>query len=346
VKITVSKKEIEYKFEANSGERVLYAGLRQGLGLPHECATGTCGSCKARLKSGELKQLWPDAPGAKSCKSSKNEFLMCQNTAQSDCEVSFRGKLADQLESGYLPNYYEGRVVDANYLTADVIRILVEFEQVVPFRAGQFVVVNVEGLEGGRAYSMVNCAGGTTLEFIVKQLPEGGFSSWLFDSPRLNSKLSIFGALGNATLGADEGKDILCITGGSGIAGIIALLTQAVDDNYFDKNTGHLFFGIKAEQDLFFRDRLVALVEKSNRKLQVTITFSMGDIPKFDYAGKEDINYLSGNVTPVAMQQMSGQLQDNLVFLAGPPGMVDDAIRRLVIDAAFPVHNIRYDKFG
>ena len=54
----------------------------------------------------------------------------------------------------------------------------------------------------------------------------------------------------------------------------------------------------------------------------------------------------SGFVTPLAMQKIDQEYQDQIVFLAGPPVMVDDAIKQLVIELGYPVDAIRYDKFG
>ncbi|MEM6763166.1 MAG: 2Fe-2S iron-sulfur cluster binding domain-containing protein, partial [Pseudomonadota bacterium] len=49
----------EARFSVAAGERVLHAGLMAGAGLPHECATGTCGSCRARIEDGAVERLWP-----------------------------------------------------------------------------------------------------------------------------------------------------------------------------------------------------------------------------------------------------------------------------------------------
>lgn len=345
--IVVAGKTGDEDFSATEGERILYAGLRQGLALPHECATGTCGSCKAVLKSGSLYKLWDAAPGAKSCKAARNEFLMCQSAAASDCEISFRGKLEPKNISRSGPDYFAGEIFESENLTRDVQRLKVRFDRPLSFRPGQFVVANVNGLEGGRAYSMVNeNHDSAELEFIVKRLPGGGFSEWLFNESRDGASISVFGPLGNATLDPDEGKDLLCITGGSGIAGILSLLTQAVNNSYFAKNSGHLFFGVRTYQDLFFHNRLLQLNELSEQKLKITFTFSDGAIPPENDDKAEGIQYLIGDVTPVAMQQLGNDFENAIAFLAGPPGMVDDAIKRLVIEAGFPVDRIRYDKFG
>ncbi len=347
MKITVSKKDSETAFDTEDGEKILYAGLRQGLALPHECGTGTCGSCKATLKSGQLHSLWNEAPGAKNCKAGRNEFLMCQSTALADCEISFRGSLEQKRKTKFLPDYYKGKITGTKMLTKNVLGFKVLFDRVLPFSPGQFVVMSVDGLEGGRAYSMVNNgAHSDELEFVVKHAPGGGFSRWVFDEPREDAEVSVFGPLGCATLDLDENRDLLCITGGSGIAGIVSLLTQAVHNNYFDNNRGHLFFGIRTYQDLFFHNRLVGLCKQSNGNLKVSFAFSDGSVPKKCAEKLEGVEYLEGKITPLAMQQLGSSVENPIVFLAGPPPMVDDAIRRLVMDAGFSVDDIRYDKFG
>ena len=49
MRIQVNARNRGFDFDAQPGERVLYAGLRAGIDLPYECATGTCGTCKAKL---------------------------------------------------------------------------------------------------------------------------------------------------------------------------------------------------------------------------------------------------------------------------------------------------------
>ncbi|MFT5220014.1 MAG: toluene monooxygenase electron transfer component [Gammaproteobacteria bacterium] len=347
MRISVVKKDQKQSFDIEDGERILYAGLRQGLGLPHECATGTCGSCKAVLNSGEIHPLWDDAPGAKSCKPAKNEFLMCQSAALGDCEVSFRGKFNPIERSHYRPDYFDGKIFGKIFLTRDVIQFWVRFDRALSFKPGQFVVMNIPGLTGGRAYSMVNHSQDShELEFIVKRFSGGGFSEWMFTDSKNDATVRVFGPLGIATLDSDERRDLICITGGSGIAGIVSLLSRAVDDGYFEHNKAHLFFGVRTEQDLFFQERLLELSQKSDQKLKITFAFSESAAPEGKFEKAPGIDYLHGYVTPLAMQQIGEKYDDQIVFLAGPPMMVDDAIRQLVLEVGCAVDAIRYDKFG
>ncbi|MGH7397823.1 MAG: 2Fe-2S iron-sulfur cluster-binding protein, partial [Candidatus Rokuibacteriota bacterium] len=52
MKIVVTARNGAADFECDPGEKILHAALRRGVELPYECATGTCGTCKAKLVSG------------------------------------------------------------------------------------------------------------------------------------------------------------------------------------------------------------------------------------------------------------------------------------------------------
>src|SRR5438309_1443136 len=83
-------------FEAGPRETVLYAALRAGVGAPYECATGTCGACKARRIDGVVINDWPEAPAAAYLKPERDEVLLCQTRALSagTFEIPGRADLA------------------------------------------------------------------------------------------------------------------------------------------------------------------------------------------------------------------------------------------------------------
>ena len=89
MKVRGRSKNDNFTFDCEEGERILYAGLRSGLALPYECATGTCGTCKARVRDPDtINDLWPEAPGNAYLKRERGEFLMCQACAVADCEIA------------------------------------------------------------------------------------------------------------------------------------------------------------------------------------------------------------------------------------------------------------------
>ena len=59
-----------------------------------------------------------------------------------------------------------------------------------------------------------------------------------------------------------------------------------------------------------------------------------------------DIAERCGLVADAAQQTMSGRYDNMVGFVAGPPIMVDGALRVLIREARLPPQFVRYDKFS
>ena len=347
LKIKIRSKTSNHEIECAPHERLLYAALRAGVAVPYECATGSCGTCKARARPGTVEDVWPQAPGHAYLKRDRGEFLMCQGTALGDCEILVPSRLDSAAAGAPRPRHSPGVLCEIRPLTHDVDAFSITLEHAIGFDAGQFVVLAAPGLAGYRAYSMVNHAAETDrLDFVVKRQPGGGFSGWL-EPARAGSSLDVFGPLGSATWRPGDGKDLLCIAGGSGVAGMMSILSQAVSSGHFVDRRGYLFFGVRTREDVFFADELARLVEAAAGRLSVTVAFSDEDE---QVAGRGSrvppcIDVAQGLVHLVAGERMAGAWNDLTAFVAGPPPMVDGALRMLVMEARLPASDIRYDKF-
>jgi toluene monooxygenase electron transfer component len=55
---------------------------------------------------------------------------------------------------------------------------------------------------------------------------------------------------------------------------------------------------------------------------------------------------MHGMVADAARQAMSGRCDNMVGFVAGPPVMVDHALRMLIREARLPPQFVRYDKFA
>jgi len=340
MRIQVNARNRGYEFEALPGERVLYAGLRAGIDLPYECATGTCGTCKAKLVSGRVQDRWADAPGRKLVKPQAAEFLMCQCAAEDalTLEVS---KFVYPVEPGAcVPQACGGTVRKVRSLAHDVIGFALELEQPRDFDAGQFALLAPDGL-AYRAYSMCNYErGARSLDFVVKRKADGAFSEWLFGTNREGARLDTFGPLGKATFEPALGKNLLCIAGGSGIAGMMSILARAAEANYFEHHKVWVFFGIRTMRDAFFLKQL------SGFRAEITVALSDEDIPEKARSEWPALKLEKGLVHEVAKRAMAGKYQNVRAYVAGPPPAVDAAIRVLLLDARLTTDNIRYDKFS
>ncbi len=346
MRITVQTKTGAQEFDCEAGEKILHAGLRQGIALPYECGTGTCGTCKARTVSGPVDPGWREAPGRSYLKEEKNEFLLCQGTPSGDCAIMVPGKLPVDSAPLPTPGHYRGVTGSYAVLTRDVVSFTLTLEGRMDFSPGQFAILEIPGIEGGRAYSMVNFAARTdTLEFVIKRKPGGRFCDWIFSQPRNGVSVRVFGPLGRAVFRPEENKNVLCIAGGSGIAGIVSILSRANDFDYFATHKGSVFFGIRTANDAFFLDRMNGFAS-AGRNLDIVIALSEGEAPSALKDIYPALRFESGFIHAVAAAQMAGKFENVTAFVAGPPPMVDGALRMLIMEARLPAQDIRYDKFG
>lgn len=345
MRIQIKARNRAHQFDAAPAQTVLYAGLGQGLGLPYECASGTCGTCKARLVSGEIDNGWPEAPGRKFLKGA-DEFLMCQCRALGDVSVEVASFVDEADPSTCVPAAVGGVIRRTRLLTHDVMEIEIGLAAPMEFDAGQFVLVRVPGVAGYRGWSMVNFdRAATSLTFVVKAKPGGVLSAWLFDAPREGTEVELFGPLGRATFDPSLGKDIVCIAGGSGIAGMMSILELAVSEDYFSHHAGDVYFGVRSMRDAFYLHRLAALRERAGDRLNVTIALSEDADAAAGRAAHPTLAFDTGFVHEVAARGMQGRLQGVRAYLAGPPPAVDASVRMLLM-ARVSTDNIRYDKFG
>jgi toluene monooxygenase electron transfer component len=345
VKVVVTARSGTAEFQCEPGEKILHAGLRSGVELPYECGTGTCGTCKARLVTGRAESEWPDAPGIRYLKGPA-ELLMCQCLAREDCALEV-GVIKASEAGTPLPGALGGHVRDWRRLTHDVAAFDVDLDRPLDFVAGQFALLTVPGITGARAYSMVNFErAARRLSFVVKKKPGGAVSDWLFGDDVEGTRLGLFAPLGHATFEPGLPKHVLCIAGGSGIAGMMSILQRAGEAGHFAAWDGHVYFGVRAERDAFFLDALQAVQADHPARLTVTIALSDEDVPASLPAAYPGLTFARGLVHAVAGERMAGRFAGVRAYVAGPPPMVDASLRLLLREARLSPADIRYDKFS
>lgn len=72
--ITLNFQGIENKITIKKGNSILEEALELGLELPYSCQTGNCSTCKATIKSGEIKMIGLSKPRTDL---KENEYLLC-----------------------------------------------------------------------------------------------------------------------------------------------------------------------------------------------------------------------------------------------------------------------------
>jgi toluene monooxygenase electron transfer component len=351
MKIELSGTGTNITFQSPDNERILYAGLKSSPELPYECATGTCGSCKAKCIEGSFEWAWSEAPARKNLKNA-DELLMCQCIATSNLKLEVKSKLVKSALPFSSATWMDGKIKSFKNLAPGVMSLSIKLQHEICFLPGQFMVIEFSDVQGGRAWSMTNFVSGVTdcVDFVIKMKPGGELSNFLFDSNGLDQLLDqsvrVFGPIGKAVFDENISRDLVCIAGGTGIASMMSIL-EAFSKKKNSTNSASLFFGVRTQEDVFFMDELTRLVRDSAGSIRVVIAFS-------DKAGSADyidahefIDFDQGFVHEVAMRQMDSWKTPQIrAYLAGPPPLVDGALRALLLQAKLPAGEILYDKFG
>jgi len=74
-------------FDVKGGINLLQAALNAGIKWPHDCRVGSCGSCRATIKSGKVKPLSDFSYVLDGAQLKSGMVLACQSRLQSDIEV-------------------------------------------------------------------------------------------------------------------------------------------------------------------------------------------------------------------------------------------------------------------
>jgi toluene monooxygenase electron transfer component len=345
-RVVVSARSETREFACSEGERILYAGLRAGLPLPYECASGTCGTCKAAVVEGTTAYAWDDAPGRKYTKGERNEILTCQSFALSALALSLPSAFTAK-PARIAPDYFGGTIAHSRLLVPDVIEFDVELNRPMSFDAGQFVLLEVEAVTGARSYSMVNFEPESrALRFLVKRFPGGALTEWMFSHPLDGTRVKLFGPLGRASFDSGEIRHVICIAGGSGIAGMMSILESGKRDEHFDKHDIQVFFGVRTLQDAFYLDELKAHLRRFPERVRITLGLSHEEPSDSARAQHPELEFDQGFIHEIVKRAIAESPAETTIYVAGPPPMVDATLRMLLLELKHSGSHIRYDKFS
>ncbi len=323
------------------GDNLLKAGLAAGLGWPHDCRVGSCGTCKARLVEGKIKELSDFAYVLSGEELDNGMILACQSALQSDLVVEVALNTADA--SARPVATVDGEITGTRLLTHDIMELTVRLER--PLReddshylAGQYADLSFPGLAAPRSYSFATPPEDDDrrgLTFFIRKVPGGELTTWLFEQERTGSTVTVSGPFGSFWLRDGDGP-IICVAGGSGMSSIKALLEHAA--NLGCTRDVVYLFGARAQRDLYCLDTMESVAARWHPKHQMQFLPVLSDEPEdSDWAG------LRGLVTEqIPLQQIDWSKAQG--YLCGPPPMIDAAIESLRTQGV-PADAIHFDKF-
>ncbi|MEM5386556.1 FAD-binding oxidoreductase [Paraburkholderia phymatum] len=233
-----------------------------------------------------------------------------------------------------------GRIKAVTTLNHDIRRLTVELDHGIAYRAGQYAQLSVPGnpvlASTPRCYSFCAAPLGERqyeVQFHVRLVSGGEFTEWLFAAPRVGQAVDLTGPLGDFRF-RNDGRSVVCIAGGSGLAPIMAMLEDLSARPAAPDTT--LFFCARSQRDLYRLEDL----ERLRRAWPGT-----GRLLLLSVLSHEPVdlgwNGLRGFCTDHLEQFCS--IADSSFYLCGPPPMIDATLDQL--SGVVSPNCIHYDSF-
>jgi ferredoxin-NAD(P)+ reductase (naphthalene dioxygenase ferredoxin-specific) len=311
---TVRVRQFDGELPVEMGQTILEAALARDLPYPHGCRSGNCGACKSELVSGEVEMSPYSEFALTEQEKASGLILACRAVPWSDCEVKYLE--ADEVVA-HPSRRLTCKVVDVARATHDirVVRLAVESGGPFDFSAGQYASVEFPGLPP-RDYSMANRPDDAVLEFHIRLMPGGAVTPYVSTQVKIGDTVKVGGPYGTSYLREKHTGPILALAGGSGMAPIKSIVETALAHGMKQPIT--LYFGARAERDLYLEDQFRVLAERHGN-----LTF----IPVL--SEPEGPTQRRTGLLADAVRSDFTTLDGAKAYLAGPPVMVETATAAL-----------------
>lgn len=331
------------RFTCGRDELILDAGLAAGLGLPHNCRGGACGTCKSQVLEGEVDHGWVMSFAIGEDEKAAGKCLICQSKPLSDrLVIQPDGAMAAAEDTAPAPLTATGRIIASEPLTPSIRRLVIALPATTKFRylAGMHVEILTEGGAKPRTYSIATAPGEDglppdgLLEFFITRHDHGQASGWLHAPERLGTEVTIHGPYGSFHLPKATSGPLLCLAGGSGLSPLLAITRRALAEGYRDPI--RLILSVRDQSELFALDALHALARRKGR-FSYLVTLSRA--AKVDPA----TGWRAGRIADWLAQELP-DLSGWHVLAAGPPAFVDACVAKAKALGA-PPERILTDSF-
>jgi CDP-4-dehydro-6-deoxyglucose reductase len=233
----VKVKPSGHEFFVEGNETVLSAALRAGLAPSYGCGNGNCGLCKARIVSGEVRQIHNTDYPLSASERAQGYALLCSHTAVSDLVVEM---LEAQAPSDIPEQEIVAKVRSIAPLGDDIMLLHLQTPRTsrLRFLAGQSITLSVTGSTANfRAdYPIASCpCDDRNLLFHIRRASgdNGGERDELAErlfagALKVNDPVSLFGPFGEFILKKDSSNDMVFVVCDAGFAPVKSLIEHAV----------------------------------------------------------------------------------------------------------------------
>ena len=306
--------------EVEEGQTILDAALRQGIYIPHACGHGLCGTCKVTVENGDVDHGAANPFALMDFERDDGKTLACCATLNSDTTIE--ADIDEDPDAEIIPVQDHAttvsRIVD---LTPTIKAIYLKLDTHLHFQAGQYVQVQIPGIEGGRAFSIANAPKQVQetgeIELNVRILKDGKATTWLHNQLKVGDSLKISGPYGRFLVRKSAKQPLIFMAGGSGLSSPRSMILDLLDNGSTEPMT--LVYGQRSADELYYDAEFKALAQQHPHFTYVP-ALSEGSAP----------HTAQGFVHDVAKAHFNGDFSGHKAYLCGPPVMIEACIAALM----------------
>ncbi len=301
-----------------------------GVGFGYSCQAGNCGSCKCELVSGEVTELEYSEHALAPSERARGLVLACRSQVWSDITVR---KLPEEEFFVHPSRVLSCLAESLDRLTPDTWRLRLRVVAGGPFdfSPGQYAALEFPFAPGrARPYSIASRPDEPLLEFHVRE-SVSGVSASIGERLAVGDPVRLSGPYGHAYLRRAQDVPVIAIAGGSGIAPMRAILSARHMEGACAPL--HVYVGVRTERDVYGEAELQSFLGAcAESRLHVVLSEPDGSTAR-----------RTGMVTDAVATDFAS-LADFVAYVAGPPAMVEAAVRLLRLKGVSARH-IHCDAF-
>ncbi|PTT98314.1 phenol hydroxylase [Pseudomonas sp. HMWF031] len=308
------------QIEVEEGQTILQAALRQGVWLPFACGHGTCATCKVQVLEGEADLGAASSFALMDMERDEGKVLACCAIPQSDMVIEADID-ADPDFLGHPVEDYRAVVSALVDLSPTIKGVHLKLDRPMAFQAGQYINLQLPGIEGTRAFSLANPPSrADEVELHVRRVDGGLATGKIHDDLKVGDTVDLSGPYGQFFVRTSQSGDLIFIAGGSGLSSPQSMILDLLEAG--DSRQIVLFQGARNRAELYNRELFEALARE-----YTNFTY----VPALSQADEDsDWTGFKGYVHDAAKQHFEGRFNNRKAYLCGPPVMIDSAITSLM----------------
>ncbi len=210
-------------FMAQENETILEAAIRAGVSVNYGCSSGTCGLCKARLVSGNARDIRTREYVIPEAEKLQGQILTCVCAINDDVIID---AVVTNNVSDIPVQKLNVKVRKVQQLVEEVFRLVVQTPRTnrLRFLAGQYVEIGLEGV-GTSRFSIASCpCEDRLIELHLRVSKDDPVSHLVADKMRLGDNIELQGPFGEFVYDENANRPVILFAFDTGFAAIKSLL--------------------------------------------------------------------------------------------------------------------------